>query len=146
MFLHLTNTRDKEMEYILTTLKVFGITALAALLDWVMPIKTFIAITLLLVMADLFTGIAAARARQEIVHSKGLRRTALKFSMYTISIFGAHAMQTVYFKGFPMVFTISAYISVTEFWSVLENVGVVTNTNVLEAVRSQLSGFLKKEK
>lgn len=146
MILPLIHTRDKEMEYIITTLKVLGFTALAALLDWVMPIKTFVIITLLLVFADLFTGIAAARKREEAVHSKGLRRTITKFSMYTISILGAHSLQCVYFPNFPMVFTISAYISVTEFWSVLENVGTVTNTNVLEAARGYLSGIVKKEK
>jgi len=145
MFLPI-NTRDKDMEYILTTLKVVGFTTLAAFLDWVMPIKTFVIATLLLVFADLITGIAAARKREELVHSKGLRRTVTKFSMYTISIFGAHSIQGVYFPDFPMVFTISAYISVTEFWSVLENVGTVTNTNVLEAVRGYLSGIVKKEK
>lgn len=136
---------SKDMEFPLATLKIFAATLLAALMDWLMPVKAFIVVTLLLVLADFFTGIAAARSRNESIHSKGLRRTATKFTMYTIAILGAHALQSVYFRDFPMVFAISAYISVTEFWSVLENVGSVTNTNVLEAVREQLGGILKKK-
>lgn len=125
----------KEMEQFLTLVKMYAIIVLTAALNWVFPLAQFVGVTLFLVAADLASGIYAARARREVIHSKGLRRTALKFCMYSLAIVGAHAMETVFFQSFPMVFSISAYIAVTEFWSVLENVGTITGTNVLNAVR-----------
>ncbi len=136
----------KEMEQAITFLKLFFTVTVAAAVQFVLPLKSFIGVTLLLVVADLITGVQAAAKRGEMIHSRGFRRTVLKFSMYCVAIIGAHAMETVFFKDFPMVFSISAYIAVAEFWSLLENVGTVTGTNVLESVRKQLSGILKNSK
>lgn len=137
---------EKEMDQVLTTLKVFFAVSIAAAVQWVLPLKSFIGVTLMLVLADLITGVQAAYKRGEIIHSRGFRRTVLKFTMYCVAIITAHSMETVFFKTFPMVFSIAAYISVAEFWSVLENVGTVTGTNVLESVRKQLSSILKNNK
>lgn len=140
------NSNTKDMEHIVTFLKVFATVAFAALVQFIMPLKSFIGVTMLLTLADLVTGIQAASKRGEAIHSRGLRRTVLKFAMYCVAILGAHAMQMVYFPTFPMVFSISAYIAVSEFWSVLENVGAVTGTNVLESVREYFSGIVKSKK
>lgn len=135
--------RNKEMEAVISFLKTFGAVVTAAALNWLLPIKTFVAVTLLLVFADLITGIQAARKRSEVIHSRGFRRTALKFAMYCTAIISAHGIEAVYFPEFPMVFTISAYVAISEFWSILENVGSVTGVNVLESVRGRLSEILK---
>lgn len=135
--------RNKEMEAVISFLKTFGAVVTAAALNWLLPIKTFVAVTLLLVFADLITGIQAARKRSEAIHSRGFRRTALKFAMYCTAIVSAHGIEAVYFHDFPMVFTISAYVAISEFWSILENVGTVTGVNVLESVRGRLSEILK---
>lgn len=145
MFYFPASMPQKDMEYIVTVLKVFLATTIVALLDWCVPIKGFVATTLMLVAADLFTGIAAASHRKEVIHSRGLRRSVVKFCMYMAAIFGARSLESVYFPNFPMVFTISCYICVTEFYSVLENVGTVTNTNVLESVREYLGNIVKKK-
>lgn len=78
-------------------------------------------------------------------YRKEMDQAILKFTMYCVAIVTAHSMEMVFFPAFPMVFSISAYIAAAEFWSVLENVGTVTGTNVLEVVRKQLSGVLKKK-
>jgi phage-related holin len=135
---------QKEMEQAITTLKLVFTVTMAATVQWVLPLKSFIGAMLLLVLADLITGVHAASKRGEVVHSRGFRRTVVKFTMYCVAIVTAHAMETVFFPAFPMVFAIAAYIAATEFWSVLENVGTVTGTNVLEAVRKYLGNFLKK--
>jgi hypothetical protein len=137
--------QKKEMEQFETFLRLFFTVTLAALLDWVLPIRAFVGITLFLVCADLVTGIQAAHKRGEKIHSRGLRRTVLKFTMYSIAIMGAHTMQSVFFPHFPMVFSISAYIAVSEFWSVLENVGTTTGTNVLSAIREYLEKTIGKK-
>lgn len=128
----------KEMEQFFSFAKLFFAVTLAAAINWLMPLAQFVGVTLFLVFGDLATGVYAAKARGEQIHSRGLRRTLLKFSMYSIAIIGAHALESVFFGTFPMVFSISAYIAVTEFWSVLENVGMITGTNVLNALRQYL--------
>lgn len=119
--------------------------ALAAILNYFVPVHHFVAITLGLILADLITGIQAARKRGEAIQSKGLRRSSQKFMMYCFALLSAHSIQATYFGDFPLAYTVSAYISITEFWSVLENVGAVTGTNVLEAVRGKLSEVLKNK-
>ncbi len=133
------------MEQLLYLIKAFAATTIAATVNYFLPLQSFIAITFCLVCADLVTGIQAARARGEAVQSIGLRRTATKFTMYSFAILAAHGVQNVYLKDFPLVFTIAAYIGVTEFWSLLENVGTVTGTDVLGAVRDKLTTILKKK-
>lgn len=135
----------KGMEHIVETLKYFAVIAFAAFVDWLLPIASFVGVTFALVGIDLATGIQAARTKGVSIHSRGLQRTVLKFLMYTAAILAANTVESVFFKGFPMVFSISAYIAVTELWSILENVGTVTGTNVLEAVREKLSEIVKKK-
>lgn len=138
--------RNKEMEAIISFLKMFGAVMMAAALNWLMPIRSFVAITLFLVVADLVTGIQAARKRQEVIHSRGFRRTILKFTMYCTAIISAHGIEQVYFPAFPMVFSISAYVAISEFWSILENVGTVTGVSVLESVRGYMTGIIQPRK
>lgn len=135
----------KAMENAISTVKYFVAIAFAATVDWLIPITTFVGVVLMLVVVDLITGIQAAKTRKQAVHSRGLQRTTIKFTMYTAAILAAHAVEHTFFKGFPMVFSISAYIAVTEFWSILENVGTVTGTNVLEVVREKLTEFVKSK-
>jgi uncharacterized membrane protein len=119
--------------------------ALAGVLNYFMPVQHFVAITFCLIFADLVTGLQAAKKRGEQIHSKGLRRSSQKFMMYCFALLSAHGIQAIYFGDFPLAYTVSAYISITEFWSVLENVGVVTGTNVLDAVREKLTEALKNK-
>lgn len=143
----MTLAQDKSMEHLWLLVKTFAFSTLTAAVTYLMPLKDFIGITLFIVAADLITGIQAAKVRSETVNSKGLRRSVTKFTMYTMAIISAHAMQGMYFKDFPMVVIISCYIACTEFYSVLENVGTVTGTDILSAVKSKLLEVIKtKEK
>jgi phage-related holin len=128
----------------LYSVKAFFFGLAAALFAHLLPLKQFVAVTLMMVVFDLISGIQAAKKRGEIIHSKGLRRSVLKFAMYCMAILGGDAIARVYFPTFPMVYAISCYICVTEFYSVLENVGTVTGTNVLSVVREQLEKVIKK--
>lgn len=133
--------RKKMIEIAKNFLLILGMAAL----NWLVPIRDFVLVTLLLVFFDLGTGLQAARKRGETIHSKGLRRTITKFAMYVAAIIGANAVQTVYFPQFPMVFAISAFIAATELLSVLENVGTVTGTNVAGVIRDKLLSAAKKD-
>jgi len=135
--------KQKDMEHLMYLIKAFAVSSAVAMVTYLMPLKDFIGITFFMVAADLITGVQAAKTRGEAVHSKGFRRSVTKFVMYVCAILGAHAMQDVYFKDFPMVVTISCYIAGTEFYSVLENVGTVTGTDVLSAVKNKLMDIIK---
>lgn len=116
-------------------------TIVAAYTQHILPIKQFLAITLVLLIFDLISGIAAAIKRNEEIESWGLRRTTVKFSMYCIALLAAHQMQTVYFANFPLVFSISSFISITEFYSILENIGQVTGINILKAAKDIIKNY-----
>lgn len=132
------------MEYFFASLKALVFGLIAAVVTHLLPLKQFVAVTFVMVLFDLITGIQAAKKRGEKINSSGLRRTAVKFAMYCLAIVGGHSVAAVYFPTFPMVYAISCYICVAEFWSVLENVGTVTGIDVLSSVREQLGKILKK--
>lgn len=135
---------QKMIDQFFETARAVVAIMLAAFLNWVIPVQQMVASIFLLVVADLITGLAAAKKRNEVIHSKGLRRSTLKFGMYCVAIVSCHSVETVYFKDFPVVYMVAAYIAGTELWSVLENVGTVTGTNVLNSIREYLSRTLKK--
>ena len=103
-----------------------------------MEIRPFIVFTLILVVADLITGILAAHKRGEIISSWGLRRTIVKFVLYGIAIVLSKGMEHV-FSVPQVVYVVAFYICLTEFYSNLENIGEVTGTNVITSVKNLLT-------
>lgn len=130
--------QKKSMEQIFDLARVFLSVTIAACIQVLVPVQTFIITTLVCVVADFITGVAAASKAGERITSYGFRRTILKFLMYSVAIILAQQMQQVYLTGLPVAYTIALYIGLTEFWSVLENVGKYTGTDVLNAVRHWL--------
>jgi len=83
-----------------------------------------------LVFADVFTGIAAAKKRGERIHSKGMSRTIGKMLYYTIAIVLSRVMELTFISWLPIAQLTSGYISVVEFKSNLENIAQVTGVDV----------------
>lgn len=104
------------------------------LVDSVIPIAGFIVTGSILVVADLVTGIIAAKKNKEAIHSNGLRRTVTKIVSYMAAVLLAHIMQQVYLPSLPIVYAISLYIALVEFKSNLENLSVITGTDIGKAV------------
>ena len=98
------------------------------------PVGHFLLFTVALVGCDLFTGVWAAKTRKEELRSRGFMRSVLKITLYCIAILLSHGMNLVFFEpkgmGFDLVWMVAGIISLTEFKSNLENIAVVTGTNV----------------
>jgi len=128
------------MTNIKSVLALFYTTACA----FILPIVPFLIMVLMLVTADFFTGIQAAKKRKEIINSKGLRRSGTKIIMYFILILLSKGMEDVFFQdvSVPLVYMSSAYVAYTEYISVLENVEEVTGLNLKSKIISHLQALI----
>lgn len=99
----------------------------------VLPVQQFLVFTMVLVVCDFVTGVAAARHRKEVLRSRGFMRSVLKIAMYCMAILLSHGMDQVFFspKGisFDLVWIVAGLIGLTEFKSNLENVATVTGVD-----------------
>lgn len=109
----------------------------------IMPISHFLLATLILVVADLITGIQASIRQKKKIESAGLRRTIIKAVYYFMAILLAQLMQEVYFSKIPLVYITSAFIAITEFKSNLENISIITGTPLGKAIMNWLFNKIK---
>lgn len=112
---------------------------LAALVEHLTPIKGYIGFTIFILVADLVTGVKAAKHRGEAVRSWGLRRTTNKFVMFSVAMLCALNFQNTFFPDFPLVFGVALFIARHEILSVFENVKVVTGLDIESYVREYLA-------
>lgn len=108
----------------------------AYLLLHLLPIAHFLAIGVLLVVSDWFTGVWAAIKRKEKITSGGLRRTIEKAVMYTLAIVLVLIVETAFLGTHYVVALVAMYISFVELFSNLENISNITGSNILGAVRA----------
>jgi len=112
------------------------------IIEQLVEIRLFVILILLMVVADLITGISAARCRKEKISSWCLRRTINKFSLYTLAIVLSQGMEYV-FQIPQIVYVVAFYICATEFISNLENIGEVTGTNIAAQIKDVIKARLK---
>lgn len=103
------------------------------------PTGPLLATTLALVIADLITGLLAARKQNNPVTSLGLKRTVLKLFVYETTILLASLTQT-YLTGpaIPCLNIASSLIGLTELKSCVENLNIVSGSSMLGSVLSAL--------
>lgn len=103
------------------------------------PAKALILVTGLLIFADLFTGMLAARKRGEKIKSAALRRTVTKCFVYESAILLGFLVESVMLQGFIPVSKIAAgLISIVELKSILENLDVINGSPVFTALIKKL--------
>ena len=68
-----------------------------SLMQFLAPIADFIIVIAVLMIADLITGISAARKRNELITSNGFRRTAIKIVVYALLIIVCEEIKLVFF-------------------------------------------------
>ncbi len=105
-----------------------------------LPIHASMEAVMLLVVADLFTGMWAAKKRGEMITSWGMRKTVSKVLAYEIAIILAYILEVNFLTFLPAVKTISGFIAATEFKSCMENLSKITGLNFLEAAKSLIQG------
>lgn len=125
------------------TITLKGILSLVfgSLLSYIIEVKAFLIIMIILVACDLYTGIKAAQKRGEVIKSWGLRRTTSKMTLYFIAIMLSKGME-VAFNIPQLVYICALYVCITEFKSNLENISFVTGINIVDQV---MAVFKKKE-
>lgn len=98
-----------------------------------------------LVFADLFTGIRAAKKRGERIHSKGMSRTVAKMLYYTIAIVLSRVMELVFIPWLPIAQLTSGYIAIVEFKSNMENISQVTGVDVWNHLKVKFEDTFGRE-
>jgi len=117
-------------------------TILTAIGWFLLPIAWYLVFTLVLVLADLYTGWKASNMR---FISRGVRKTIDKLIAYFIAILLAHAFDLIYLAdgGLIVSFAVSSVIASTEMLSVYENIQRQTGTGLLSTVKKFINGNLK---
>jgi phage-related holin len=122
--------------------------ALSIMTGWVLsflaPLWPFLVLMFALVLADLYSGVKAARRRKEIITSKGFRRTVEKITMYTLAIMLAHGMSVVFLPSFDLAWLPAFAICVAEIKSNFENIYSITGVDVGEEVMELLKKKIRK--
>lgn len=109
-----------------------------ALMSFVTPVWPFIFLVIVLTSIDLYSGVKAARKRGEKIHSKGLRRSIEKITLYVLSILAAEQMRLTFFPSLNITYVVSFGICITELQSLVENVETVTGVNIWSRIKAIL--------
>ena len=132
-----------------TTLQALFAGLVAWLVSFIMPISGFLIFVTALVVADLITGMVAARKRAERIRSERMRATVTKVAMYFIAILAARGMDVVFLMPkdlhLDLTWFIAAFIAVTEFKSLLENVEESTGVDLWTTVGRKLGKIFGKD-
>jgi phage-related holin len=103
------------------------------------PVKAVLLTTLVLVAADLVTGIIAAKKQKTPITSSGIGRTVSKLFIYEVAVLLGFLAET-YMTGaaIPLSKIISAFIALTETTSIIENLNAITGTNLFSSLLTSI--------
>ena len=120
---------------------VFG-----SLFQFFAPISDFIFVIALLMVADLITGIQAAKKRGEAITSNGFRRTAVKILVYGLLIVICEKIKMTFFAELDLkvAYGVSLFIVWIELKSLSENIYTITGVNVWDKIKSIFPDSEKK--
>lgn len=111
------------------------------------PIKAMLITCGVLIMADMITGMLAARKRQEKIQSAEMRRSISKFVVYQIAIMSAFLLETYMLHNMvPVSKIVAGVIGMVEFKSILENASVIVDQDILKMVLDKLGSKNAKGK
>jgi phage-related holin len=117
---------------------------IAAILAVFAPIQMIIITTIILVFADLITGLVAAYKRGDFknindIKSSGLRRTVTKILVYLSAICLGFLVETVMLEGYLALSKIIAgLVSIVELKSILENLDAVNGSPLFKSLIKRL--------
>jgi len=119
------------MEFISKTLVV-----IAAVLA---PIQAVLITVGILIMADLLTGIWAAKKRKEKISSSVMRRTISKMVIYQLAVICGFLLETYLLGGIlPVAKIVAGVIGMVEFKSILENSNWIVGSDIFKLVLQKL--------
>lgn len=115
-------------------------------LSFITPVYPFVLVAVLLTMADLYAGIKAARYRGEKIHSRGLRRSVEKITLYVIAILCCENVRLTFFPSVNITYVAAFAICLTELQSLVENVETVTGVNIWSRIKKSIWHHLPDNK
>jgi phage-related holin len=111
------------------------------------PIKAILLVTGFLIIADLISGVLAARKRGEAISSAGLRRTITKCLVYNLAVISGFLVEQYMLSSlFPISKLIAGIISLVELKSILENLNTINGSDIFKTVLAQLGSVNDKTK
>lgn len=103
------------------------------------PLKAVVITTLVMVVADLITGVLAARKQGIPITSSGIKTTVAKLFLYEVALLLSYLCEVYLLGGFiPASKLVSALIGITELKSVLENFNILHGSNLFSALVQKL--------
>lgn len=103
------------------------------------PVKAILIVTGVLIMADLISGVLAAKKRGESISSAGLRRTITKIFVYNMAVITGFLVEKYMITDlFPISKLIAGIISVVELKSILENLNTINGTDIFKTIIEKL--------
>lgn len=118
-----------------------------ALITFFAPIYPAMISVGILILIDTLTGIIAAKKTGETITSKKMGGCITKSIVYQLLIISAHLCETFLFAQIPFVKISLAFLAMTEFTSVNENIQKSTGKSALTLFKSildsKLRGFIK---
>lgn len=128
--------------------KVIASVILAYIVNFLMPIVPFLAMLVVLVFADLYTGVKAAKKRGSYdpkKASEGWRNTVNKISQYFIAILLSEGMVLAFeipTAYLPLTYIVALYIAMVEFKSNIENISETTGVSLWDAIKEKVDNIL----
>jgi uncharacterized membrane protein len=135
--------RDADHATVLGWARAIAVAGLALL----MPIGPIIGVAVLLIFADLFTGVWAARKRGERISSAALGRTVSKLVVYLTAIITSYLVEHVMLQDtLPISKLAGSAIGLVEMKSLIENFTVILGKDLFRAILAKLGSTNDAEK
>lgn len=108
------------------------------LYPYILPVRSFLILTLCLVVCDTITGIMAARKAGDKITSKGIRQTVTKTTAYFIAILLSEGMRITFIPDISIPYFIAFIIAIAEFKSNIENVEKIGDMKIWDLIKNKL--------
>jgi Bacteriophage holin family len=117
----------------------WGLALLVSAVAVLAPVQPLIMGVGFLIMADLATGLIAARKRGDKITSRAMSRSVWKMAAYQVCILSAFAVEHLILDVMPVAKLAASVIGLVEFRSVAENVKTITGVD-LRAITERVTG------
>lgn len=120
--------------------KKYLIDTILAIIAVFAPIKALMIVVILLVFADLISGILAARKQGKLITSSGLSRSVSKVLIYEAVICMSYLVETYITGSFlPVGRIVAALVSCVELKSLLENSEILLGAPIFQVLVDKLT-------
>jgi len=104
------------------------------------PVKATLITVMVLTVADLVSGIMAARKEKKRITSSGLKRTIIKTTVYeAVIMLGFLTERYMTGDAIPVVKILAGFIGLTELKSVMENIERISGMSIIKLLIDRLN-------